>query len=103
MKVAYNGLEKCARICTQAKDVDLDLVDLRGFTALQKAVLKNASKTVQILVDGGANINIINKDGETALDISVDNMFQEISEQLRRKGGKSEKLPYPQVGEILGN
>ena len=51
-------------------NIDVDFTRF-SHTALHIAVIKNDAKLIQRLLDKGANIHIRNKDGETALDVSL--------------------------------
>ena len=47
--------------------MDINEKDHEGFTALMRAALLDRPKLLKTLLDAGADRNVINKDGETAL------------------------------------
>lgn len=52
------------------KHAAIDTADKEGNTALTCAVMGQVEKSVQLLIDGGANLNLRNNQGETALYIA---------------------------------
>jgi ankyrin repeat protein len=69
----------------------LDLLS-GGYTSLMGACLRGQTKVVKYLINKGADINLQNKNGETALMIASENMYsrkgKEILKFLIKKGAK---------------
>ncbi len=70
-------------------DVDLDHVNDLGWTAMLEAVIlgdggKDYQEIVRILLDAGADPNIGDRDGVTALEHAESRGYREIAELLRR-------------------
>jgi len=66
----------------------IDGVDELGNTALYYAVKNGQREMVSILKDSGANPNIENKDGESALSLSVAKKMDDVTETLKKKNFK---------------
>lgn len=94
----YNGsalIPACERghietvqLLVDTKDFPIDHVNNLGWTALLEAiVLGDGSKTyqtiVQILKDGGADLQIADKDGKTPLQLAQERGFTEIARVLQ--------------------
>ena len=71
-------------------EVDVNKVDQEGWTALHYAVLTGKFECVKVLVNNGADENIVNKRGDSALDMSK--RYPEIYEYLRPKYTMSNNL-----------
>ena len=67
-------------------ETDVNTKDERGWTALHHSVLLADNETVMILIDNGADVNVKDGDGETPLDMAVQ---QQIIDLLRKHGGKT--------------
>src|SRR5258707_1363620 len=77
------------------KDINLDLRDERGATALALAVEIGFQEAVEELLAAGANPNVHDLSGMTALDIADEHGAQDISALLLRHGAKSSKELAP--------
>ncbi|RUP07977.1 ankyrin repeat-containing domain protein, partial [Jimgerdemannia flammicorona] len=67
------------------KDIDINQVNNLGDTALHLAVQYRRSSHVKILCTHGANVNIRNRSGETALDMAVSSNCFRIAHLLIRQ------------------
>lgn len=81
------GHVETVRLLVNTKDYPIDHINRLGWTALLEAVIlgdgsKKYQEIVQILRDGGANLNIPDKDGVTALEHARKRRFYEIVEIL---------------------
>jgi ankyrin repeat protein len=77
------GHVEAVRVLANIKDFPIDHINRLGWTALLEAVVlgegdKDQQEIVRILKDGGANLNITDQDGKTALDHARDRGFKEI-------------------------
>jgi ankyrin repeat protein len=64
-----------------------------GITALHNAVCNGRSEIVDYLIENGADINIRDHDGWTALDLALQYGREAIAGTLREKGGKITERP----------
>ena len=67
---------------TTQQNIDLDAIDNEGNTALIWACSGENHQIARHLIEAGANINIINNNGDTALTIAERRQLYEISELL---------------------
>ena len=51
------------------KGADINMKNVKGFTALMCAAMYNRESIVSFLIDIGADINMKNVEGDTALDV----------------------------------
>ncbi|MDR1747929.1 MAG: ankyrin repeat domain-containing protein [Spirochaetaceae bacterium] len=69
------------------KGADIDAVSSdRGYSAVMDAVWKSRYEMVKILVDAGANLNFVSRDGQTALVLAVGAGNEPICELLSTHG-----------------
>jgi len=68
----------------------------RNSTALFDAAMGNHKKMVKILIDAGADVNAVSKDGQSALVVAVGADYDEIVEMLFRAGAD------PDIKDHLG-
>ncbi len=68
--------------------VSPNAADENGTTALMAAARNRHLKTVQVLLDVRANVNMKDKNGKTALDYARESHQEEIAALLRAKGGQ---------------
>lgn len=85
MEASYEGHLKVIKYLIENRKVNVNSKDDDGWTALMRASWRGYSEIVKYLVEKGADINIKNYKGETALDLA-DN--EEIKEVLRKTGAK---------------
>ena len=74
--------EKCVNRLIQA-GADVNFLDLRGRTALMKAVKKDYSKCAELLIGAGADVNIADDLGDTALMYAASYYEQSTSNDTR--------------------
>ncbi|WP_240929404.1 ankyrin repeat domain-containing protein [Streptomyces coryli] len=85
----HGHVEYIREVTTNPKiDVDIDHVNNLGWTALLEAVIlgdggERHQESVKLLLEGGADKNIEDKNGMTALDHAEDKGQDEIAELLR--------------------
>ena len=81
-------IERPAEVRAQLRrGVSPDSMDERGDSALVVASRSGQLEVAQILVDGGAKVNLRNKWGDTALMVAALNGRDQIVRYLRGKGG----------------
>ena len=85
MEASYEGHLKVIKYLIENGKVNVNSKDDDGWTALMRASWRGYSEILQYLIEIGADINIKNNDGKTALDLA-DN--EEIKEILRKAGYK---------------
>ena len=61
-----------------------------GQTALMLAAREGHSSVVKFLLDSGSNVRLKDKNGDSALNIALDNDNPDIVMQLRRAGAKAQ-------------
>jgi len=64
------------------KGDDLNLSDAKGFTPLILAASKGHSEACSVLIDSGADISLMNNDGDSAIDIAKANGFVDLAKIL---------------------
>ncbi|MDR2897270.1 MAG: ankyrin repeat domain-containing protein [Spirochaetaceae bacterium] len=70
-----------------AKGADIDAVSGdRGYSAVMDAVWKSSYDIAKILVDAGANLNFVSRDGQTALVLAVGSGNESVCELLSTHG-----------------
>ena len=84
------GYVETVKVLVHTKDFPINHVNRLGWTALLEAVIlgnggKNHQEIVQILKDGGADLNIPDHDGITALQHAKSRRFKEIVKILESK------------------
>jgi ankyrin repeat protein len=85
---ASHGFIESVNTLLACKRVEVDLLSRYGQTALMKAVQAGKLNTFTLLVTAGANVNIRNKQGRSALDIAIERNHVQLIEELRRLGCK---------------
>lgn len=66
----------------QCKDVDVNKVDIDGDSAIHKAVKKNFSEIVSLLIKAGVDISVKNKEGHTPKDIAKERKITDLDTLL---------------------
>ena len=69
-------------------EINIDAQDDNGLTPLMCATRNGHLNVVQYLIKEGANPNIKNNEGKTALDLAEENRHEEVAEFLRNAGAK---------------
>ena len=64
------------------KGDDINLSDAKGFTPLMLAASKGRSEACSVLIDSGADISLMNNDGNSAIDIAKANGFVDLTKIL---------------------
>lgn len=64
--------------------VDLNTVDAKGRTALMIAVINERKDLVGVILDAGADADLVDNDGKTAVALAKDLRFTEISQLIRQ-------------------
>ena len=91
MKAAESGFVEIVK-CLVEKDADVHLMDRTGQTALLLAlspVNKNAYAIVEMLIEAGANVNVVDNAGGSPLDRSHEFRLRDCEELLMRHGAVS--------------
>lgn len=78
------------KLLDENEEVDIGVRDDDGWTALMYAVRGGHEKTVQVLLDHGANVHSENNDGGTALHVAAEYGRPEIAKALLRAGADYE-------------
>jgi ankyrin repeat protein len=73
----YGNLE-IAKLLIESKKINVDLQNKKGNTALILASFLGYSEIVKLLLEAGADRNIKDKDGKTALDYAKENYDNQI-------------------------
>ena len=73
----------------------LGVDDLYEELPLVKAATSGSLEVVQALLDAGADVNQGIRGFENALDVAVNDGFQEVAELLRKHGGEPGRCVYP--------
>ncbi|CAF1046778.1 unnamed protein product [Brachionus calyciflorus] len=68
---AYGGHKDCVLALLGVHNIILDVQNKLGDTALHNAAVKNHPDIVEILVDKGAKIDILNNDSKAPLDLAI--------------------------------
>ena len=72
-----------------AAGADVDVKDNHGRTSLLMAAWWDHKETVELLIGAGADVNAMAGNGVTPLDLSIKLNLSEITELLRKHGGKT--------------
>ncbi|KAG2008801.1 ankyrin repeat domain-containing protein 50 [Coprinopsis cinerea AmutBmut pab1-1] len=90
MKSAAQGFTDSLELLLSMPNIDVNAQDMYGATALMKAAYCNQKKSAQILLaHPGIDINLPQWNGKTALDIATMQDSVEITEALRKRGGRT--------------
>lgn len=77
-----------------------DVLDLRGFSLMYRAVYENRPEVVQSLIDAGVDHTIPNREGETPLQHAELKEYDEIIDQLRKyERTRPKTAPVPNLKE----
>jgi len=68
LNAALSGDTATLKRMIHSQEVDLDVVDSYGHTALMNAAWKDRAEAVKILLEEGVSLNCRNQDGQTAMD-----------------------------------
>ncbi|EFW21596.1 conserved hypothetical protein [Coccidioides posadasii str. Silveira] len=74
-------------------DVDTEVHNDRGFTALHQSVLLNQTSIIKFLIDGGADVRALHGSCNTPLSYAFQYGFLEAAKMLVKAGGGNIKLP----------
>ncbi len=77
-----------------AQEVDVNLPDDEGWTALHTAVTRGALEIVKLLVEAGADVNAEDKEGKTPLDVAALSLRRDVIAYLYQQGAKSERFAH---------
>lgn len=88
---ARNNFTEKALFLITHPEIDLDLQDLNGYTALMWAAINGNKKLVEALVDSGADLNLTYADGETALMMAIKNNKTDTAIYLIKNGADTLK------------
>lgn len=83
-KISKKGDHEALKELLKTK-ININAVDDECFTPLMKAVKNNNYGCVEVLVNSGANLNIVNSNAQTALNIAKDKNFSDIISLLKAK------------------
>jgi ankyrin repeat protein len=79
--------------------IDLNAVDLDGWTALIYALKKNNSSIASYLIDNGIDLNVVDGTGKTALMYALDHRNTSIASCLVERGAHADAECFKQVLE----
>lgn len=88
---AYGGFTECLSVLITEGRAEVNIQDAEGITALHWACSVGSVDAVQLLVGMGANLNVMEVDGEklTPLDYAVIGSHQEVAQLLIERGALS--------------
>lgn len=89
---ARNDDEEMLHLLLNVRGIELNVRCTNGFTPLMEAAETGGVKATEALLTAGADVNVEDKTGKTAIDIADDNEKDEIVSLLR------EKMPSPFAG-----
>jgi len=87
---AAGRADQIQKLLDENKEVDIGVRDDNGWTPLMHAVRGGHQKTVEVLLEHGANVHSENNLGGTALHIAAEQGYAEIAEALLRAGADYE-------------
>jgi ankyrin repeat protein len=79
------------------KGPTVDCRDYRGDTPLLVAVTMGNQNAIELLLDAGADINVKNQFGQTALSIATEDEDDEMVQFLRAHSANSSELQQEQI------
>jgi uncharacterized protein len=90
---AEHGHNDVIEYLLKESDVDVNHINNLGWTALMEAIVlgsggKEHQRAVELLIEYGADVNIPDRNGVTALAHAKSEGFTEIAEMLEKAGGK---------------
>ncbi|KAH6967166.1 hypothetical protein EDB82DRAFT_542181 [Fusarium venenatum] len=88
MAASEKGYQDNVRILLQQEDIQVDMKDSKGQTALMKAVGSKSKPIVELLISHDANIDIPDRKGMTALMHAICDELDEIVELLLQNGAR---------------
>lgn len=74
IRATYRENQELVRLLLSQRDIQLDEVDVDGYTALMWAVKQGSSEIVEMLLHAGASVAVMNEKGETATTIAQQEM-----------------------------
>jgi ankyrin repeat protein len=86
MVASEKGYEDNVRILLRQKGIQVDMKDVKGQSALLKAIRSKSKPIVELLINQHANMDLQDSDGTTALMYSVQIELHEIMELLLQSG-----------------
>jgi ankyrin repeat protein len=90
MVASEKGYEDNVRILLRQEGIQVDMKDVKGQTALLKAVGSKSKPIVELLINHHANMDFQDSHGTTALIYSVQNEVHEIMELLLQRGANTD-------------
>ena len=84
MHAIYKNDKKIVKLLLSNANVDINLQNLKGKTALMIAVEEKHIELVKLLLDSEANVNLKDNDGKTALMLAIEKNYAEIIELLKQ-------------------
>ena len=88
MNAAYRDHYRTVKFLLDHPDIQINLQDDNGFTALMLAAKKGHNNIVKLLIDAKADVNKGSKDGGTALYFAMGNNHDNIGKRLIYAGAK---------------
>jgi ankyrin repeat protein len=67
----------------------IEIVDTGGWTPLHHAAIEGHKEVAELLIAKGADMDAKNVDGETPLDLAIEENHTETTDLLRKHGGKT--------------
>jgi len=83
IKIAFERSPKIMEVLLSSSNVDVDLSNHGGITALMAAILKNSISCVKLLLLFGADVHVKNPDGKTALQLAKKKGYLFFVEMIR--------------------
>lgn len=95
VKAVDKGLVNLTSAMLKTGKIDVNVTDKNGVTALMKAVQKNNSNAVSLLLDYKADVNLKDKQGATALDLASKKKRSKVRALLEEAGANHGKKQIP--------
>ena len=87
IKVLFYAIEKGNLLYAQkvlSQNFDPNMIAESGYTPLMYAAARGDAKMVDLLIRNGANVNLVGKDGDTAIELALRTGAQECAEILKK-------------------
>ncbi|MGB7541486.1 MAG: ankyrin repeat domain-containing protein [Burkholderiales bacterium] len=101
IKVLFYAIEKSNLVYAQkilSQNFDPDMIADNGYTPLMYATARGDARMVELLLRNGANVSIMSKDGDTAIELALRVGSQECTDILKK--ARTEQLAREQALQV---